>query len=264
MTLRDFMIKSLNVWAIDEDRQFIDPDQWKNCAVGEDLADYRGSRCWAGIDFSSGGDLTTIHLEIQGDRPGQTFNWSHSYMPRGRMDEHIKTDVAPYDIWEKQGLITVTGGTMDFKNDYSFMIRELHEVLEKFELNLQGIGIDSHNADGVLADLEEFGVPVIIVIQSAKSLNDATCELQLDIKSGNYQYNEGQELLSWSFTNAAIVGNSFGEIKVDKEVGKRNRRIDPVDAAVDARACRLKLAKEEDPVDQEEHMNRYLAAMGWT
>lgn len=262
-TLRDFIIKSLNRWAIDRDTQFIDPADWKKNAVEETLEDYRDYRCWAGIDFSSGGDLTTVHLEIQGDRAGQTFNWSHSYMPCGRMEEHIKSDVAPYDMWEKAGLITVTGGSTSYKNDYAFVIKELKETLEKYGLHLQGIGIDSHNADGVLADLESFGCPVVIVPQSAKTLNDATCEIQLDVKSGNYHYNKGQELMSWSFTNAAIVGNSFGEIKVDKEVGKRNRRIDPVDAAVDARTCRLKLAKEEAPIDNDEHMKRYFEAMGW-
>lgn len=263
MTMKDFLVKTLNVWAVDEDRQYIDPEQWKKCAVSEELEDYRGSRCWIGLDFSSGGDLTSFHLEIQADRPGETFNYSHSYLPRGRFAEHIKTDLAPYDIWEKAGLITVTGGVYDFKNDYSFVIKDLRDLIEHYDLHLQGIGIDSHNADGVLADLESFGVPVVIITQSAKALNDATVEVQLDIKSGKYHYNEGQQLLSWSFTNAAVVGNSFGEIKVDKEVGKRNRRIDPVDAAIDARACRLKLAKEEEPVDQSEHLNRYLTAMGW-
>ncbi len=241
-TLRDFAVKTLNIWMEDEDRQFIKTDQWKACAAEETIEDYAGSKCWGGLDLSSGGDLTTVHLEIEGNRKGQSFNWSHSFMPRGRMDEHIKTDVAPYDVWEKEGLLTVTGGSMDFKNDYKFIISKLRETLERYDLRLQGIGIDPHNADGILADLEAFGVPVVMVTQSAKSLNDATCEIQLDIKSGGYHYNSGAHLLSWSFTNAAVVGNSFGEIKVDKEVGKRNRRIDPVDAAVDARACRLKLA----------------------
>lgn len=262
--LRDFVTKCLNLWSINEDLQFIHPDKWKKNEVEEELEDYRGSRCWVGIDFSSGGDLTTFHLEIEGDRKGQSYNWSHSYMPRGRMEEHIKSDTAPYDVWEKQGLITVTGGMTDFKNDYKFVIKEIHEVIDEYDLRLQGIGIDSHNADGVLADLDEFGCPVVIIPQSAKSLNDATVEVQLDIKSGNYRYNKNMELLSWSFTNAAVVGNSFGEIKVDKEVGKRNRRIDPVDAAIDARACRLKLAKEDDPVDQNEHIDRYFKAMGWS
>ncbi len=262
-TLRDFAIKTLNIWMEDEDTQFIKSDQWLANAVDEDLTDYRGSRCWAGLDLSSGGDLTTIHLEIEGDRKGQSFNWSHSFMPRGRMDEHIKSDVAPYDIWEKDGLVTVTGGSMDFKNDYTFIIRKLREVLDEFDLKLQGIGVDPHNADGILSQLEDFGVPVVMVTQSAKSLNDATCEIQLDIKSGGYHYNRDSRLLSWSFTNAAVVGNSFGEIKVDKEVGRRTRRIDPVDAAVDARACRLKLAKEEAPVDAEEHLQKYFSAMGW-
>lgn len=262
-TLRDFVVKTLNLWTINEDTQYIAKDALAACACEEDLADYAGARCWAGLDLSSGGDLTTIHLEIETDRKDISHNWSHSFMPRGRLDEHIKSDIAPYDVWESQGLITATGGTGDFKNDYKFIVKTLREALDRYDLKLQGIGIDNHNADGVLADLEDFGVPVIVITQSAKSLNDATVEVQLDIKSGNYRYNKKSELMAWSFANAAVVGNSFGEIKVDKEVGKRTRRIDAVDAAIDARACKLRLAKEEKPIDAEEHVNRYMEAMGW-
>lgn len=262
-TLRDYIVKTLNLWGINEDTQFIAKDALASCSCEEELNDYAGSRCWAGLDLSSGGDLTTIHLEIETDRKDVSYNWSHSFMPKGRLDEHIKTDIAPYDIWASQGLLTATGGENSYKNDYKFIIKTLRETLEKHDLKLQGIGIDNHNADGILADLEDFGVPVIVITQSAKSLNDATCEVQLDIKSGNYRYNKSMELMVWSFANAAVVGNSFGEIKVDKEVKRRTQRIDPVDAAIDARACKLKLAKEEDPVDVNDHFERYLKAMGW-
>jgi phage terminase large subunit-like protein len=260
--LRDFITKSLNLWAVNTDLKFVNVDQWKACAVPDTLSDYAGCRCWAGIDFSSGGDLTSIHLEVE--RPdGESFNWSHSFMPMGRLHEHIKTDMAPYDIWRESGQISVTGGMSDYKNDYKFAIAKLKEVLESNELKLQAIGIDPHNADGILSDLEDFGVPIIMVTQSARNLNDATAEIQLDIKSGKYKWGQGLELMSWSFVNANVVYNSFKEMKVDKEPHARNRRIDPVDAAVDARFAKLK-TKEEDTVSFEDSMDRYLSAMGWS
>ena len=40
--------------------------------------------------------------------------------------------------------------------------------------------------------------------------------------------------MAYSFMNAVTVANSFGEIKIDKQPGKKNSRIDPVDAAIDA------------------------------
>jgi phage terminase large subunit-like protein len=81
-------------------------------------------------------------------------------MPRARLQEHIKSDLAPYDIWEKEKLITVTGGVSDYKNDYMFIIQKLREVVEKHDLKLKGIGYDPHNADGFLHEIVTFGCPV--------------------------------------------------------------------------------------------------------
>ena len=143
------------------------------------------------------------------------FVHSHSFMPRGRLAEHVETDLAPYDLWELKELITVTGGEGDYKNDYKFIIKYLNDLQDEFDLKFLGIAIDPHNADGILSDLEEFGVPILIVNQSARNLNDATMDIQLLVKSLQIEYNKGNELLTWSMTNAKVVHNSFGEMKIE-------------------------------------------------
>lgn len=258
--LRDFLTKSLNMWVQNTDDQFIHADKWQNCGTGRTLEDFRGRDCWVGLDLSSGGDLTTFALEFpDGDK---YYFYSHSFMPRGRLEEHIETDLAPYDLWEQMELITVTGGSADFKNDYGFIIRELQNIREEYDLNFLGIGVDPHNFDGIRSDLEEFGCPVIIIVQSCKSLNDATVDIQLLCKSEKLEYNQNNELLTWSFLNASIVRNSFDEIKIDKKPGQRFKRIDPVDACIDAHACMLK-NKTVEVVDVESELDKYLKAMGW-
>lgn len=257
--LRDFMVKSLNMWVQNTDDVFINPDQWAECGSSRTLDDFRGQSCYVGIDLSSGGDLTTYALEFDTDE-GKYYFYSHSFMPRGRLMEHIASDLAPYDVWERMELITVTGGETDYKNDYDFIISDLRRLQNEYDLTFTGIGIDPHNADGILSDLEAFGCPVVVVVQSCKSLNDATVDLQLLVKSGNVEYNKNNELLTWSFCNAAVVRNSFDEIKVDKKPGKRFKRIDPVDACVDAHAV---LIKNRTPVDVGDSLAQYLQAMGW-
>ena len=267
--LRDFLTKSLNMWVQNTDDQFIQADKWKSCGSKRTLEDMRGCSCWVGLDLSSGGDLTTYSLEFpeeyiteSGDTKEKYYFYSHSFMPRGRLQEHIETDLAPYDLWESMELITVTGGSGDFKNDYKFIIKDLKRIKEEYDLTFLGIGIDPHNADGILADLEAFGCPVVVIVQSCKSLNDATVDIQLLVKSEDLEYNANNELLTWSFLNAKIVRNSFDEIKVDKKPGQRFKRIDPVDACIDAHACMLK-NKNSEVVDVESELDRYLKAMGW-
>lgn len=258
--LRDFLTKSLNMWVQNTDDQFIHADKWQNCGSERTLEDFRGRDCWVGLDLSSGGDLTTFALEFPDE--DKFYFYSHSFMPRGRLEEHIETDLAPYDLWEQMELITTTGGSSDFKNDYKFIVKMLKEIRDEYELKFLGIGVDPHNFDGIRSDLEDFGCPVVIIVQSCKSLNDATEDIRLLCKSEKLEYNVNNELLTWSFLNASIVRNSFDEIKVDKKPGARYKRIDPVDACIDAHACMLK-NKTVEVVDVESELDKYLKAMGW-
>ncbi len=263
--LEDFMIKSLNLWMQNSDHLFIDARKWSECASERTLEDFRGQQCWVGLDLSSGGDLTSYSIEIPykgEDGKDKYYLYSHSFMPRGRIEEHKEKDLAPYDMWEQMELITVTGGEGDFKNDYKFIIKDLKRLRDEYGLKFLGIGIDPHNADGILSDLEAFGCPVVTITQSCRSLNDSTEEMQLLVKSKNIEYNRHNELLTWSFLNAVIVKNSFEEIKIDKKSGKRSKRIDPVDACIDAHAVMLKSRQDNTP-DVEEGLKAYLNAMGW-
>ena len=188
--LRDFLTKSLNMWVQNTDDMFIHAEKWQKCGSKRTLEDMRGRSCYVGLDLSSGGDLTTYALEFSedytaenGETKEKNYFYSHSFMPRGRLQEHIETDLAPYDLWEQMELITVTGGSGDFKNDYKFIIKDLKRIKEEYDLTFLGIGVDPHNADGILADLEAFACPVVIIAQSCKSLNDATQDMRLLVKS---------------------------------------------------------------------------------
>lgn len=263
--LRDFLTKSLNMWVKNTDDQYLDPDKWKANGSDRTLADIVKAGytvCTVGLDLSSGGDLTTLSLEFELSG-GRYYIYSHSFMPRGRLEEHIETDLAPYDTWEQQGLITVTGGSGDYLNDYKFIIRHLAELRERFGLKFTGIGIDPHNAAGVMQDLEAFDCPVVTITQSARNLNDATVAIRLLNKSGLLEYDRKNELLTWSMVNAAVVRNSFEEIKVDKKPGARFKRIDPVDAVIDAHALKLLGGEKDEMPDTNKLVRDYLDMMGW-
>ena len=100
-----------------------------------------------------------------------------------------------------------------------------------------------------------FGCPVVAITQSARNLNDATVAVQLLTKSKQFEYDEKNELLTWSMVNAALVRNSFDEIKVDKKPGARFKRIDPVDALIDAHALMLMTTGGEDAIDLDDSLS---------
>jgi phage terminase large subunit-like protein len=129
-------------------------------------------------------------------------------------------------------------------------------------LNIRAIGVDPHNADGILADLEDLTQKVIIVTQSARNLSDTTTDLKLSVREHNAEFNCNNELLVYSFENAVETKNSFDEIKIDKRDSLKGNRIDPVDACIDAHFCYMQDHAAE-PLDHDEELTNYLTEMGW-
>lgn len=244
--LRDFLTKALNIWVTNAETAFLDLKEWEKCGSERDLSDFAGKQVIVGLDLSSGGDLTSYCLEFPyedeetGDR--KYFLHSHSFMPSHRLQEHMDLeDNAPYVIWQKQGLLTVTTAAGGIKTDYKTILSSLHDIVDKYQLDVMAIGYDPHNASAFLLDLEDFGCDLIEIKQSARSLNDTTIDFQLEVKAHNMEYNKGNVLLTRSMNDAIISEpNSFGEIKIDKMLQKN--RIDPCDAAI----CAHKIAMGAD------------------
>lgn len=259
--MSDYMTKRQNLWYEYGDTQYITPNEWKLGRSELTIENMRGRKCFAGLDLSSGGDLTSLALLFPLD-DGKIYVWSHSYIPAKRLEEHIITDTAPYDVWAKSGLLTPSEAVGGLKNDYLQIVADLKELQEKYDINIAGIGYDPHNADAFLEELDTLGAPLLEVKQSARFLSDTTVDFALEVKAGNVLYDQRNALMSWSIVNAKKTKNSFGEIKVDKEVNARHARIDVVDAIIDAHLVYRKSSKEETP-NYETVVEDYLKKMGW-
>ncbi|MGL5439877.1 MAG: terminase large subunit [Filifactoraceae bacterium] len=244
--LRDFLTKQLNIWVQFSDDQYITLDDWRRGACDLTLDDFIGSECNVGLDLSSGGDLTSLAIEIIFKQNGvkKYFIHSHSFIPKNRVEHHIKTDSAPYDMWIKAGLLTVTETNDGIKTDYKYILKYLDELVRKYNLTINKIGYDPHNADTFLTDLQDVCPICVEVWQTHKYLNDPTEDFRLECMAGNVLYNRTNELLTWSVVNAKTVSNGYGEIKIDKN--KRVKRIDPVDAVIDAHKLTFKVVWESD------------------
>lgn len=229
--LLNFMTKTLNVWVANGNTQYLDLDKWKSCESETSLADLQGQECYLGIDLSQGGDLTSLALVFR--LPDEKYYvYSHSFMPELRLVEHEKSDNAPYRIWSRQGLLTLTSGAYGYKTDYKYITNHLKELIEKYDLKVIGCGYDPANASAYLADLEFLGIDLTSITQSARNLNDATVDFKQSVDAGQIIYDKNNSLLNWSAANAVTVSNSFGEIKVEKS--KAGERIDPIYAVLDA------------------------------
>lgn len=239
-SLRDFIVKQLNMWIQWTNDVYIkDIELWKAGKTDKTIQNLKGQKCYVGLDLSSGGDLTSIAFVFTSIRDGvrKYYVHVHSFIPKRRVEEHIRTDRVPYDLWIQQGLITVTETMGGVKTDYKYILSYLQTVVKALNLDVQFICYDPHNASAFLTDLDALGYDSVAITQSAKALNDATVDFRLEIESGNVEH-DGNEMTTWSIANAKTVSNSFGEIKIDKEY--QTERIDPVDAIIDAWTMAMK------------------------
>lgn len=239
-TLRDFIVKQLNMWIQwGNDVYLKDMDMWNACQTDKTLEDFRGSKCYVGLDLSSGGDLTALAIVIPYMKDGQKKYFVHAvaFIPKRRVEEHIKTDRAPYDLWIRQGIVIVTETMGGIKTDYMYIIEYMKKIIKMYDLDVQFICYDPHNASAFLQDLEQTGIDSVSVTQSAKALNDATVDFRLEIEAGNVEH-DGNEAMKWSIANAKTVSNSFGEIKIEKEY--QTERIDIIYAIIDAWTMAMK------------------------
>lgn len=251
--LRNFMTKALNIWVQATDDGYLDQEKWESCASDTALEDMRGRGCYLGLDLSSGGDLTSggfdFPIEINGEQ--KYFVDSHSFMPSKRLADHIKTDRAPYDMWVREKLITLTETLGGFKTDYKYILSYYRKIVRDYDLHVLGIGYDPHNADAFLSDLEEmgqeFGCDCTMITQSARNLNDPTTDYKLEVDAGNVIWDKRNSLLDWSFKNAIKVHNSFGEIKIDKDLTRK--RIDPCDSIIDAHKLAFANKSDDNPYE---------------
>lgn len=233
--LVNFLTKSLNQWVTWTGSSWLDAEKWRACACDTKLANLRGRECYLGIDLSSGGDLTSIALVFPPPSDDdKIYVWSVSFMPELRVEEHEKTDDAPYRLWATNGQLILTSGMYGRKTDYLQILATLNDLIAEHDLKIIGCGYDVHNIAGILAELETI-LPCDLteISQSARSLSDATQDFKLSVEAGLIRYDKQNSLLTWSMVNAILnAPNSFGEVKIDKAT--QVNRIDPCDAIIDA------------------------------
>lgn len=258
--LRDFMVKQLNMWIqFSTDTYIQDIRWWKQCRSDKTLKDFIGSKCYIGVDLSSGGDLTSIVYLFPYWKDGvkKYFVHHHSYMPKNAVNEHMVSDDVPYDVWIKKGLITVTETLGGIKTDYKYILSEIQKTVDEYNLQVELICYDPHNASAFIGDLDEMGYDTMMIRQTAKVLNDATVDLRLTMKAGDIEHSGDDELLQWAISNAKTIKNSYGEIKIDKETS--TDRIDPLDAMIDAWSEAM---REEEEFDVNESIENWLENFG--
>jgi phage terminase large subunit-like protein len=102
----------LNQW-VSQLTRYIPMDHWRKCAHLVNPERLRKHPCFGGLDLSSKKDMSAFALVFPPDDINSKWRiLPKFYMPEATIYERAKEDKVPYDMWAKQGLITLTPGNI--------------------------------------------------------------------------------------------------------------------------------------------------------
>ncbi|MCL6557388.1 MAG: terminase large subunit [Firmicutes bacterium] len=226
--IRNFLVKNLNKWVNAKKDGYMAGvmDKWKALAVdGRELYErLRGQVCNVGVDLSKKIDLTSITFEFYID--GKAAVVSHSFIPEDTVVQKRKTDKVPYDMWAKQGWISITPGAVV---DYRFITAYIHEVELEYGWKINEICYDPYNATQFANEMADEGYTMVEIRQGVRTLSEPTKDFRERVLKEEVIH-DGNPVLTWALSNAVTKADHNENIMLDKS--KSTERIDPAAATI--------------------------------
>lgn len=223
-----FLTKNMNKWVSAKVNGYMDMAKWAKCKskVEEVEMDLRQFPVWLGSDLSATTDLTSLGLVFS--LPDNKFVVKqHSFMPEDKLQERIKSDRVPFDLWEKDGHLTTTPGSIV---DYSFVEQKIVDWRE-YGYQIQEVDYDKWNASHFAQNLDLLGFTTVEIPQMLRHLSLPTKDFRKLVYKGNIIHFD-DPLLTWAIGNAITKMDAQENIMLDKS--KSKDRIDPIAAIINA------------------------------
>jgi phage terminase large subunit-like protein len=201
---------------------------------------------WVGLDVASTTDLSAAfflapraHCRVEGHE-GRCYDLRCLFwLPEANLERRVRRDHVPYDQWEREGWIRLTGGN---RQDQEQIVGDV--VSEASRLTCRGVGIDRWNTAWLTPKLQEEGLDVVEVGQGYQSLSAPAKRLEADIAT-MLIHHDGNPVLAWMVGNAVAEQDPAGNLKPSRD--KSTEKIDGVAAWCDA----LYAWANADPADEE-------------
>ena len=248
--LRNFLTKNMNKWVDMRDGGYMDMKRWKNAYKDFDYNDFSGKECIVGIDLSTKLDLTSIGIEFKVDDKYYVF--SHSFMPRDTFEKRVREARLPFDLWHKEGWLTVTDGMVV---DYNYIKRYIQDLEETYGFTITDICYDPWNATQFANDMSELGYSMVEIRQGIKTLGEPCKSFREEAYQGNLFHNNNP-VLNWACSNAIVKQDSNANFMLDKS--QSSEKIDPLAALINAHVVGI-----QDPLDVNEITVEMLDMLGW-
>lgn len=224
----DFQTKNLNVWINAGQHKYMNMQRWAACGIGkEKCPDLKGRECYAGVDMSMKTDLSSVGFEFVLE-DGSVLVMQHSWIPSETLEIKKKTDKVPYDMWIRDGHLSVIKGPV-----IDTTVIEEWIVKKEAELGIKILMIcyDPAHATQFAQNMAKRGYVIVEIRQGSLTLSEPTKNFREMVLQKRVKHLD-DPVLSWAVGNAVTKMDDKENMKLDK--AKSTNRIDPIAAIIDA------------------------------
>lgn len=196
-----------------------------------DVAALNPSYGIGGCDLSETTDLTAAKVIFMRPNDENIYVLQMYWLPEDLLEQRIKEDKIPYDIWRDMGLLRTTPGNSVHAK---FVTEWFLEIRDKYDIYLPWIGYDRWSAKYWVEDMQgHFGKESMVPIaQGKQTLSAPMKKLGADLEKNLIIYNNNP-IDKWCLSNTAIDIDKNLNIQPNKSKNQR-RRIDGTAALLNA------------------------------
>lgn len=184
-----------------------------------DLEDLRGGYCLGHVDLAETTDLCCAKALVMKPNDPTKYIISQYFIPQSKLDPENDDHNAGahYKEWAEEGYITICEGNdidLTIVADWFFTLQKKHGIA------LFKCGYDQRFAKDWLRRMEEYNWTkqygdVEMILQDAKTLNNAIRLVETDLKTQLINYNENP-VDRWCFKNSSLKINDFRQALIIK------------------------------------------------
>lgn len=208
------------------------------------IEDFQGSYAIGGVDLSSTTDLTCATLLLMKPNSNKKYIIQQYFMPAEIIEQRAKEDKVPYNLWQKQGLLTACEG---YKVNYSDVTAWFVKMFNEYNIRPLWVYYDRWNSQYWVQEMRDYGFEMIPSPQGYKTLSQPMKEMEADFMNKLINYNNNP-ILKWNLTNVVAKRDENDNIRPVKGKNLRAR----IDGAVSLLIAYVGL---------QEHLNDYTALL---
>ncbi|WP_440225754.1 terminase large subunit [Dokdonella sp. MW10] len=208
-----FKTKHLNLWVQARDA-FINMQKWAQNKRARKLDDFKGRRCYVGLDLASKIDLAAVVLLFEdGD---DYYVFGKYYLPEATVE---LAENQHYQGWHKEGHLSVTPGNMI---DHAQILDDLQQLAKVFEI--AEIAYDPHNATMLVTACQAAGLPMVEFAQTVLNFSEPMKQVEALIVD-HHLLHDGDPVMNWAMSNVTAKIDRKDNVFPNKE--RKENKIDP-------------------------------------